>query len=160
MKIVLESSDLASLSAGAKNEIISLFRSQPMNSEGNVEEAEAQGEEEMEGPLELTQKMMKKFMEGVSPESKALLKVFAENGGRASMLKLAQVHGVDDWRKLRGFTAGLTRRVRNLFQDPEAYILGWDESSEVRDEGGVLLDGVYYVAEMTQGSLRKFFGLD
>lgn len=155
--ITLSKSDFHSLSSEAQEEILVLLRSvEPRKAPVQPELAEDLDDQ----PIELTPKMTKNFMAGVSDRTESFLRVFAENGGRASLKQLSQVYGTEDWRKLSGITAGITRRIRRLFSDEEAYLLAWDEKTEVLDNEGLLIDGVYYVSDMTCHSLRKYFELE
>jgi len=148
MKIILETEDFQRLSTAARDEILKLATGSKVSC----------NEEDPYGAADLTPALAKKFMAGVSVQTKELLKVFVDNGGRASYSQLLKQQGkYDDWRKLRGFFSGVTRRTRKILQDNEAQLLIWDENTAGYDEEGELLDGEYVMSSMTVKALNLYF---
>ncbi|MFL6856904.1 MAG: helix-turn-helix domain-containing protein [Allosphingosinicella sp.] len=91
------------------------------------------------------------FMHGCSEETKAGLRVFAEDGPtiHASLLLKA---GVENYAH---FQSRVTKRTRTVTRNRNAFLFTWDDWSA--GEGGV---GHYAVSEKTFRSLRAFFNLD
>lgn len=152
MQIVIGKEDFKNLSQKTKEEIIKVFL-------GEDASKIITEEEDYEGIAELTPFLVKRFMESVSDSTKNLLEVFAKNDGRASYSLLLECAGYDDWRKLRGFFSGVTRRVRKIMQDDEICLLEWDEETASRDDDGELVDGEYFMAPTTTQSFKKYFGM-
>jgi len=150
MKIVLDAEDFGNLSKMAKDEILKQILGSEYSHQADVDE-------DLDGPAELTPFLAKKFMEGVGDTTKDLLKVFAENNGRASYSQLLAACAHDDWRKLRGFFSGVTRRARGILNDPDTLLLVWDEDKAEYDEDGELIEGEYFMSNMTTKSLRTYF---
>jgi hypothetical protein len=154
MELVLTAADIAKLSPSTRGEIVQ-FLVGSGTAETEVRSTTGTDEE----PAEFTFLLTKKFMANVSDLTRDLLRLFAENGGRASLSQLTAKSGYKDWRKLRGFFAGVTKRARNILRDEEAYLLFWDDTTEKHDENDELLDGEYYMSKTTTESMRKFFGI-
>lgn len=151
MNIVLTSEDFLKLSRATREEILTLFSTDTLSPKSIVDSED--------GPAQLTPLLVKKFMGTVGDLTKKLLRVFAENNGRASLSQLLAHTQYTDWRKLTGFLAGVTKRVRNILQDEEATLFAWDESTAKYDENDVLVDGEYYMSSLTLNSLKKYYGI-
>ena len=93
---------------------------------------------------------IEEFMSTLSEETKAALKVFAENGSKIHA-SLLDGTGIDDY---ASFQRSTTRRTRTLTGGKD-FLLAWDDWDEADD--GV---GHYAVTPATYRSLRIFFNLD
>jgi hypothetical protein len=151
LNIVLTVEDFKRLSRVAREEIIGLLSNEATTPKA-IEDSE-------DGPAQLTPFLVKKFMGNVGDLTKTLLRVFAENDGRATLSMLLSQTPYTDWRKLTGFQAGVTKRVRNILQDNDAMLFGWDESTAKYDDNGALTDGEYFMSKLTLESLKKYYGI-
>ena len=152
MKIIITNEDLAKLSVSTRKELFGL--TEEMN-EGLKKDADFHGEDQdTDMPYDMTARMAKKFMAGVSDKTKSFLKVFAINNGIGTVDDLLKATGGTTLRDLNGIQAGLTRRLRkmDIDEESEAYLLGWDEDDSE-------YEGHFYVTEITHKSLQNYFGV-
>jgi hypothetical protein len=169
--IFLSNKLLASFSAATRQEILSSLNlsdeaapgasgpgSPPGSGRDDDELAEAIDLDGWDRPADVSPVLFRLFMTGVSAKTSSLLEHMAKAGGRAKMSELIVVSGDSHWRKLAGFAAGVTKRVRRILRDPQARLLGWDKSSAERN-GTELVDGVYFVSPVTLASMREYFKL-
>jgi len=150
MQIVITNEDLAKLSVSTRKELFGL--TEEMN-EGIKKDTEFHNEyQDTERPYDMTTRMTKKFMAGVSDKTKSFLKVFASNSGVGRVDYLLKATGGTTLRDLNGIQAGLTRRLRKLDieEESEAYLLAWDEDDSK-------YEGHFYVTEITLKSLQGYF---
>ena len=111
---------------------------------------EEEGSELDESMYDLNDQLMERFMEGVAEKTKDFLRCFVGDGsGRID--ELLEATGYSEFQQFRGIRAGTTRRIRKLFQDPDAYIIGWKDDED--DEWG----GYYFVREGTRKALENYF---
>lgn len=99
---------------------------------------------------DLTPKQIQKWMENASDKTKAGLRVIAEFGPVITASQLTDA-GVEN---LPHFQSRTTIRTRTVTGEPDAYLLGWDDWSEV-DEG----EGRYAVTPITHQALRQYFNM-
>lgn len=107
---------------------------------------------ESEGPADLSVAQAKKFLDRVSDKVRTTIRVIAESD--PSGFDLARVRaglGVDDGADLRGVWGGITKRVRTVLGDDEAYLVWWTEQ-----ESG---DWTGRVATTTHRSFGKVLGV-
>jgi len=151
MKIIITQEDLARLSVSTRKEILGL--TEVMSESIKNDMASVKDEQNSDTPYDMTARMTKKFMAGVSEKTKRFLKVFAVNKGIGSIDDLLKATGGATLRDLNGIQAGLTRRLRkmDIEDESEAYLLGWDEDDSE-------YEGHYYVSELTLKSLQNYFG--
>jgi hypothetical protein len=149
--VTLTDADFPKLSASARKEILDLIGTSPTASPMPLE-----------GFSEWTpvpSVIMNKFMSGISEQSKELLKLLAKGNGE---LKWSQIHSLTklkEWQDLKGFQAGMNRRLRGLIGDPTAFFVAWDESQTEYDENDRPVDGLLKVHVETAKSLRGYFRL-
>ncbi|KIX14471.1 hypothetical protein [Dethiosulfatarculus sandiegensis] len=104
-----------------------------------------------EAMYELNEQMLKTFMMGVSETTKNFLKCFTKNG-KGSVDELLEATGYESLQDFRGVLGGITRRMRKLFSDPDAYIIDWEDN-----ENDEKYEGNYYLKEGTRQALENYF---
>jgi hypothetical protein len=114
---------------------------------------------EVDGWFPLPSTMTPSFVDGVSQKSKSILRILAEHGGRVKWSDVANATAYEHWQELRGFLAGMNRRLRSRVDDPKAVLVGWDSSEDEYDGKGEWIDGYLKVHDETAKSLRRYFGL-
>jgi hypothetical protein len=110
-------------------------------------------------PVELTQFLVGRLAaHPIHPKTVQVLRFIASCDQPEFYLEEAvdAVRGAKSYLDLRGVWAGLTRRTRNILDDPEVILIQWRESY---DERGNYVDYLGKVAPMTHASLRKHFRL-
>lgn len=150
MQIIITNEDLAKLSVSTRKELFGL--TEEMN-EGLKKDAGFHDEDQdTDMPYDMTVRMSKKFIAGVSDKTKSFLKVFATNNGIGKVDDLLRATGGKTLRDLNGIQAGLTRRLRkmDIDEESEAYLLGWDEDDSE-------YEGHFYVTKITLKSLQDYF---
>jgi hypothetical protein len=148
----LSTDDLSRLSPGARGEILTLFGLAP-NARG-LDSAAASGW------FPVPSAIIKRFMRGVAEQSRELLKVLAQHNGEIKWTNLRkQVGRYDEWQDLKGFQAGMNRRLRRLVDDPGAIFVSWDESRIEYNQKGEPIDCYLKVHPETARSLRDYFGM-
>ena len=145
--IYLTTSTLSALSDDTRAEILSILTLGPV---GDPEAHFADDEEG--GPSDLSVAQTRKFLERCSEKTTSVLRFIAsapEEGFAQTDLLAAQDE--TDPTSLRAVWGGLTRRIRSVLGDPDAYLLLWKEED----------DGSWRAAlsPMTHRSLRKALGM-
>jgi hypothetical protein len=100
---------------------------------------------------DLNEHMMHRFMGGVSEKTKAFLKCFVRDG-KAYVSELIEATGYEQKQDFRGVLGAISRRMRKLFGDPDAYMIDWKEDVEDGERGGH-----YYIKEGTRQALESYF---
>lgn len=104
-----------------------------------------------EGPADLSVAQAKLFLDRVSDKVRAAIRVIAESDASAfTMADIMAALGAEDAGSLRGVWGGITKRVRTVVGETEAYLIWWTEL-----ETG----WVGRVSPTTHRSLRKVLGL-
>ncbi len=159
MQLVLDPADFARLSTAARGELLKLLdRETPVSIP-----AAARRRFRWRQPHDVSLPLLRKLLKGADAATRERFQLFARNNGRASMAELLAVTGDKDWHALTPWEGAITRRLRRLVGDDSriASFMQWDYDAEVWDAGhNNLLDGIYYVSEVTAKSLRKHFGLE
>lgn len=118
------------------------------DAEDAAEQSQMEGGEE---PADLSVAQAKKFLDRVSDKVRTTIRVIAEaDPAGFDMSAVMQALDIDDAGSLRGVWGGITKRVRTVLGDDEAYLIWWVE----QDHGWV-----GRVSTMTHRSLRKVLGL-
>ena len=146
MQLVLTVDDLNKLKASTRADLLStLFP------KAQLSQTDKDLEGYWDGVVDLTPGQVEEFMDGISEQTIAGLRVFAERGPRihASLLNEA---GIENYRHFQG---RVTKRTRTVTGDDEAFLFAWDDWSEADD--GV---GHYEVTSDTYRSLRIYFRID
>lgn len=110
-------------------------------------------EEEWDLP-DLSPAQARKLVNNVSDRLRTTFKVIAEApeaGFTAS--DVAQALGDEDEGTLRGVWSGITRRLRTILDDEDAYLFQWEENESRATWNGM-------VSPTTHRSLRKVFGVE
>jgi len=161
MQLVLDASDLARLSSAARGEVLRLLSGElPAPASPG---APTRRNFRWRQPHDVNLPLLRKLLKGADGATRDRLAVFARNGGRASMAELLAVTKDKDWHALTPWEGAITRKLRRLVGDDNriASFMQWDYDSEVWDSAhNHLLDGVYYVSDVTTKALRKQFGMD
>ena len=149
--IVMSGEEFLSLSVGARNEILARLRSGATGVAGADDLGPEYEDVDLDEVVDLTFKQVQTWMEKASDKTKLGLRAIATHGPviRAQLLIDA---GIEN---LSHFQSRTTIRTRTVTGDPKAFMLGWDDWSEV--EFG---EGKYAVTPMTYQSLRRYFKLD
>lgn len=171
MHLVIEPTDFARLSAGARDEILHLLqgangrrtamRTTAAANDGPTLAPAKQGFR-WRAPHDLNGKLVKRLLRGIDEATEKRLRLFARNDGRVSAKKLLAATGDKDWKALSAFEGQLTRRLRHLVGDDNRMVsfMMWDYDSEKWDAGHEnLIDGVYYISPATTAALQAHFGV-
>lgn len=160
MQLVLDSSDFARLSAAARGELLRLLGGEAPSA---APAAAARRNFRWRQPHDVSLPLLRKLLKGADAATRDRLSVLASNNGRASMTQLLAVTKDKDWHALTPWEGAITRKLRRLVGDDNriASFMQWDYDSEVWDgDHSRLLDGIYYVSDVTTKSLRKHFDLE
>jgi len=160
MQLVLDSSDFARLSAAARGELLRILSGEaPSAAPATAPRRNFRWRQ----PHDVSLPLLRKLLKGADVATRDRLAVLAGNNGRASMTQLLAVTKDKDWHALTPWEGAITRKLRRLVGDDNriASFMQWDYDSEVWDgDHSHLLDGVYYVSDLTTKSLRKHFDLE
>lgn len=111
-------------------------------------------EGEEEGPADLSRAQMRKFLERCSDKTKTALRAIAEADQDDFALKtVAKALGIPDEdpaAALRGVWGGLTKRVRTVLGDENAYLIWWEDRAD---------DWHGHLSPMSHKSLREALGV-
>jgi hypothetical protein len=153
MMVTLTEADLGKLSPVAFNEIVALMggvSAPPLPAPPPPDLGGDYLGIDLEDVADLTLKQVQTWMERASDKTKLGLRVIAEHGPviRAQLLTDA---GIEN---LAHFQSRTTIRTRTVTGDAEAYLLSWNDWSQVEDG-----EEKYAVTPITHQSLRRYFGL-
>lgn len=159
--LLVDEQDLARLSPSARQELLGLFGRSDTASDRDLpgQVWDADGDEAY--PLSLRE--AKELIRGLSSSSRAILRVFCASSGdaigRATLTELLTVSGHSDVHRLRKAIPGITRRLRTVTRNKEAWIFDWlDEDWVWDDEKKTYLHGAYFIPSPAIQSLRQAFG--
>lgn len=108
-----------------------------------------------EGFADLTPRQARRFIDGCGERTRAAVEAIARSDSRYFQVKdVAAAVGVAP-HELRGVWGGLTRRVKTVTGDADAYLIDWDRSEPIFDEAGLYVDQRGEVTDLTHKSLRK-----
>lgn len=108
--------------------------------------------DESEEPADLSVAQAKKFLDRVSDKVRTTLRVIAESDPAGfDMPRVFEALGLESGTDLRGVWGGITKRVRTVLGDDEAYLIWWTEQ-----ESG---DWTGRVSATTHRSFGKVLGL-
>jgi hypothetical protein len=160
MQLVLDSTDFARLSAAARGELLRLIGGEAQSTPST---AVSRQSFRWRRPHDVGLTLLQKLLKGADSSTRQRMALLARNNGRASMTELLAVTKDKDWHALTPWEGAITRKLRRLIGDENriASFMQWDYEAEVWDSGhSRLLDGVYFVSDVTTKSLRKYFSLE
>ncbi|MGH6719195.1 MAG: hypothetical protein ACREER_07745 [Alphaproteobacteria bacterium] len=154
---MIEDLDFRRLTNETRAELIALLEGRP------IEPRTPAGNTQLRWrrPIDLTADLARKLVHGLADEHVTRLAMFGNRKGRVAMADLLGATGDHDLRVLSHFEGVLTRKLRRLINDSEkkATLLGWDyDATKWSDDGSRIVDGVYYVTEMTAAALAEVLG--
>lgn len=150
MNLVITNKDLQKLSLETKIELMNTLGFQIGISDQLAGNSSIP--QDMDGEIEdLTYKPLKRFMSGVSEETKDKLKFFAQNDGKATVNSMFEKFGEFSW---AGFQSGVTRRLRTVTNDKDANLFDWDDSEDDWENCNI------WVSKITVDSLKRYFSID
>ena len=118
-------------------------------------------EEDMEDEhfAELSPRQAREFYAGCGSSTRKAIDVIARSDSKYFQLAdVAKETGVAP-SDLSGVWGGLTRRVKTITGDSDAYLIDWEKSDPVYDEDEKYIDHKGEVTEMTYRSFRKALGI-
>lgn len=150
MKLTLTPEDVAALSDVAKHELATLLG---LNVGLDIKSSNfsAAIKAENDQAEELTYQAIKRFMSGVSPKTKKVLKLFAESEGATTVSEIEK--RMEDGFHWAGFMSGVTRRLRKLTGDTSAIFFQWEEGPKNWKSQ------IVSVSALTCESLKKYFSI-
>jgi hypothetical protein len=157
MRIVIEQSDFRRLSAETQKELMEAFAGKTLVAAPSMKK---QGKLLWRQPMDLSPELAVRLLHGLSEPHRALLRLFAQKGGRVTQRELLRATDDEDMRVLSHFQAVLSRRLRRLLNDPEKriHLIGWDFDATKWDKTHTdIINGVYYVTEATTRTLQDYF---
>ncbi|MFH6783124.1 MULTISPECIES: hypothetical protein [Methylobacterium] len=108
-----------------------------------------------EGFADLTPRQARRFIDGCGDRTRAAIEAIARSDTRYFQVKdVAAAVGAAP-HELRGVWGGLTRRVKTVTGDADAYLIDWDRSDPVFNEAGLYVDQRGEITDLTHKSLRK-----
>lgn len=172
VSLVISEEDFARLSPDTRRELLSFFGMEERTSgEGGAKPApQATGQNagqawdpDGDTPYPLNPREAKELIRGLSPTSRAILKTFCQHSdgkvGRASLEELIEVSGHRDPQRLMKAIPGITRRLRTVTNNREAWLIDWfDEDWEWDDAGKTWIRGAYFIPAPAIQALCQAFG--
>lgn len=176
VSLVISEEDFARLSPDTRRELLSFFgmedraageggaKQAPLPAGQTVGQAAGQAwDPDGDTPYPLNPREAKELIRGLSPNSRAILKVFCQNSdgriGRASLEELLAVSGHSDAQRLMKAIPGITRRLRTVTNNREAWLIDWfDEDWDWDDAAKVWNKGAYFIPAPAIQALCQAFG--
>jgi hypothetical protein len=154
MMIVLTAEDIAAFSISTRNEILRRLQ-ETVGDMPNLGPSPAPNLSDAYRDIhtsnleDITFKRVGKWMEGLSDQVRAGVRIIAEHGPviEARLLREAGIN-------VRQFQSATTRRTRAITGDGDAYFLGWNSWLDADDP-----NGKYAVSPITHQSLQRYFGM-
>jgi hypothetical protein len=115
-------------------------------------------EEEDEHFAELSPGQARDFYAGCGPKTRKAIEVIAD--GASHQFQIADIAKALDVKpnELTGVWGGLTRRLKTVTGDSDAYLIDWTKSEPVLDDEENYIDHRGEVTELTYRSFRKALG--
>ncbi len=157
--IVIDVRDLERLSSGAREELLALV------GVGGLAAAAPEGAEgawnpDGDEPYPLSLREAKALVQGLSESSRGMLRLFCKNSdgkiGRVSMRELLETTGHPDAEHLQKSISGITRRLRTVTGQKEAWLLDWD--NEWDEERRTYFRSEYFITSPSIRSLGQVLG--
>ncbi|SLK07484.1 hypothetical protein [Novosphingobium mathurense] len=115
----------------------------------------------LEGPADLTVAFARKLIaEPIHPKTLAVLRAIAASPSPVFQFAdaLAAAPNATTYRDIRGTWSGITRRTRNILNDPDADLIWW-EGEPVYSDDGTYIDQQGRVSQLTHQSLQTALGI-
>lgn len=165
--IVIHEQDLARLSQPTRRELLALVAGElPKTALTSEDEAErpVDWKDEDDLPYPLGLRDAKDLVRGLSDASRNILRVFCRNVdgavGYATAEELMAVSGHDDPQRLGKAMSGITRRLRSVTGQRDAWIIDWLDEDRVWDpERGAHVIQRYIIEGPSLRSLCQAFGM-
>ncbi len=176
VSLVISEEDFTRLSPETRQELLSFFapgeaatgnasaKALPQGSSPNAAAAAGQAwDPDGDTPYPLNPREAKELIRGLSPSSRAILKTFCQHSdgkvGRAKLEELLEVSGHSDPQRLMKAIPGITRRLRTVTNNREAWLIDWfDEDWEWDDAGKTWTKGAYFIPAPAIQALCQAFG--
>ena len=176
VSLVISEEDFARLSPDTRKELLSFFGmdSGQRGGEGakpaGLSAGQATGQTagqvwdpDGDTPYPLNPREAKELIRGLSPSSRAILKAFCQNSdgrvGRASLEELLAVSSHSDPQRLMKAIPGITRRLRTVTNNREAWLIDWfDEDWDWDDTAKTWTRGAYFIPAPAIQALCQAFG--
>lgn len=129
-----------------------------LNVAGEPRSAIPDSEVEDDHFAELSPGQARDFYAGCGPKTRKAIDVIADSASRQFQIAdVAKALGVKP-NELTGVWGGLTRRLKTITGDADAYLIDWTKSEAINDEEGNYVDHTGEVTELTYRSFRKALG--
>ena len=142
VSLVISEEDFSRLTPDTRRELLSFFGVESRQAAGEGAKPAAGSSGQANGqtagqawdpdgdtPYPLNPREAKELIRGLSPSSRAILKTFCQNSdgrvGRASLEELLAVSGHSDPQRLMKAIPGITRRLRTVTNNREAWLIDW-----------------------------------
>jgi hypothetical protein len=126
---------------------------------GGLDAGTRDGGPDDDGFADLTPRQARRYIAGCGERTRAAIEAIARSNSRYFQVRdVAAAVGVAP-NELRGVWGGLTRRVKTVTGDADAYLVYWNGSEPVFDDEGTYVDQRGEITELTYKSLRKAIGL-
>lgn len=172
VSLVISEEDFARLSPDTRRELLSFFgMEERLTGNGGAKPAPGHAghtagqawNPEGDTPYPLSPREAKELIRGLSPSSRAILKAFCQHSdgklGRASLEELLAVSGHSEPQRLMKAIPGITRRLRTVTNNREAWLIDWfDEDWEWDDAAKSWTKGAYFIPAPAIQALRQAFG--
>lgn len=169
--IVISENDFARLSAPTQQELLGLLQSGVDSAadqdalEDTMPRPPVTWDPEGEEAFPLAPREAKELLRGIAPQSKAILRSFCENlrngTGWATIEELMTASGHDSPQGLMKAMPAITRRLRTVTGNKEAWIFDWyDEDWEWDRDRKTWAKGLYFIPSPAILSLRQAFGME
>ena len=158
ISLVISAETFRSFPADVQEQIIAKLRSVDGSSTPLAGKAESADDAFEDQPMDLSAQQFKKLVDGCATKTKTALKAMVE--GPTPHFRVAAVAKAVGCApsELSGVWSGITKRLRNIMDDPEAYLWRWDDDAKF-DSDEVYTDQGGTVSDTTYRSARRVFGL-
>jgi len=158
--IFITTDHLKSLPKQQQDFLLGIISGREPISDAPAEPRSAEHESEMEDThfAELSPGQARDFYAGCGHKTRKAIEVIADSASRRFQLAdVAKAIGVEP-KDLTGVWGGLTRRLKTITGDSDAYLIDWTKSDPVLDEKENYIDHRGEVTELTYRSFRKALG--
>ena len=158
--IFITTDHLKSLPKQQQDFLLSIVSGRPTASDAPAEPRSAAYDSEVEDEhfAELSPGQARDFYAGCGPKTRKAIDVIADSASRQFQIAdVAKAIGVQP-NELSGVWGGLTRRLKTVTGDSDAYLIDWTKSEPVVDDDDNYVDHTGEVTELTYRSFRKALG--